>query len=199
MSNKKWLVLFICTFLLSACAVTGPADDGFDNSNEWVDIGRLFSGENKTIYKSDQKQASVKPIQAGSMALDEKTEFEQFKKWNKLRTEDRESAEYQEFLQWLNYQSFKTSRQWQSHFRKLTNRASLATCNMVPTIKSRIWNTLLAALSEAAFFDLKPTSFFPLIFVLTVLHKIPPRWAFAARRRNGTVNLKANRSDWRYE
>jgi len=103
MLNKKWLVLFLCIFLLGACAVTGPADDGYDNSNEWVDTGRLFSDEKKTVYSSEQKQASSK-------ALDDKAEFEQFKLWNKLRTEDRESAEYQEFLQWLNYQNFKTSQ-----------------------------------------------------------------------------------------
>ena len=111
MSNNKWLVLFICTFLLGACAVTGPADDGFDNSNEWVDTGRLFSDEQKTIYSSEQKQVSVKQDQVSSIALDDKAEFEQFKIWNKLRTEQMDSAEYQEFLQWLNYQNFKTSRQ----------------------------------------------------------------------------------------
>ena len=111
MLNKKHLVLFICTFLLSACAVTGPADDGFDNSNEWVDIGRLLSDEKKTVYSSEQKQVSVKQDQVSSIALDEKAEFEQYKRWNQLRTEDRESAEYQEFLLWLNYQNFKTSRQ----------------------------------------------------------------------------------------
>ena len=111
MLNKKHLAFFLCTFLPGACAVTGPADDGFDNSNEWVDIGRLFSDEQKTVYDSEQKQASVKPEQTSSVALDDKAEFEQFKIWNKLRTEEMDSEEYQEFLQWLNYQNFKTSRQ----------------------------------------------------------------------------------------
>ncbi|MCH6565911.1 MAG: hypothetical protein IH811_08570 [Proteobacteria bacterium] len=110
-SNIDSATLFLCTFLLGACAVTGPADDGFDNSNEWVDTGRLFSDEKKTVYSSEQKQVSVKQDQVSSIALDEKAEFEQFKRWNQLRTEDRESEEYQEFLQWLNYQNFKTSRQ----------------------------------------------------------------------------------------
>ena len=111
MSNKKWLVLFLCTFLPGACAVTGPADDGFDNSQEWVDIGRLLSDEKKTVYSSEQKQVSVKQDQVSSIALDDKAEFEQFKIWNKLRTEQMDSEEYQEFLQWLNYQNFKTSQQ----------------------------------------------------------------------------------------
>ena len=111
MLNKKRLALFLCTFLLGACAVTGPADDGFDNSNEWVDTGRLLSDEKKTIYSSEQKQVSAKQDQVSSIALDDKAEFEQFKRWTKLRTEDRESEEYQDFLQWLNYQNFKTSQQ----------------------------------------------------------------------------------------
>ena len=116
MLNKKHLALFLCTFLLGACAVTGPADDGFDNSHEWVDTGRLFSDEQKTLYSSEQKQVSAKQDQVSSIALDDKAEFEQFKIWNKLRTEEMDSNEYQEFLQWLNYQNFKTSQQWQSHF-----------------------------------------------------------------------------------
>ena len=111
MLNKKHLALFICTFLLGACTVTGPADDGYDNSNEWVNTGRLLSEEKKTMYDSEQKQVSVEPGQTSSITLDDKAEFEQFKIWSKLRTEDRESEEYQEFLQWLNYQNFKTSQQ----------------------------------------------------------------------------------------
>ncbi len=39
--------------------------------------------------------------------LDEKGEFELFKKWNELRAKGEESDEYQEFLQWLKYQEFK--------------------------------------------------------------------------------------------
>lgn len=110
MLNKKRLALFLCTFLLGACAVTGPADDGFDNSNEWVDTGRLLSSDTKTLYKSEQKQASGIPVETSSMVLDEKTEFEYFKIWNKLRTNGVDSEEYQEFLQWLNYQKFKTGQ-----------------------------------------------------------------------------------------
>jgi hypothetical protein len=108
MLNKNRLALFICTVLLGACTVTGPADDGYDNSNEWANNGRLFSSDTKTLYKSEQKQASAGQNQTSSMALDEKTEFENFKIWNKLRTKGIESEEYQEFLQWLNYQKFKT-------------------------------------------------------------------------------------------
>ena len=111
MLNKKHLAIFLYSFLLGACTVTGPADDGYDNSNEWVNTGRLLSDEKKTIYSSEQKQVSAKQDQVSSVALDDKAEFEQFKIWNKLRTEEMDSEEYQEFLQWLNYQNFKTSQQ----------------------------------------------------------------------------------------
>ena len=109
--NKKRLAIFLGSLLLGACTVTGPADDGYDNSNEWGNTGRLLSDETKTIYDSEKKQAAVKPEQTSSVGLDDKAEFEQFKIWNQLKTEDRESEEYQEFLQWLNYQNFKTSQQ----------------------------------------------------------------------------------------
>lgn len=46
----------------------------------------------------------------GDAPLDEKAEFEQFKAWNALRTNGADSAEYQEFLQWLEYQKFKNSQ-----------------------------------------------------------------------------------------
>lgn len=107
---KKRLTLFFYTFLIGACTVTGPADDGYVNSNEWVNNGRLFSSESKSIYSSEQKQASVQAKQTGLMASGEKSEFKQFKIWNRLRTEGVESKQYQEFTQWLNYQDFKAKQ-----------------------------------------------------------------------------------------
>ena len=113
MLNKKVTPLFIFVFLLGACAVTGPADDGYDNSNEWVENGRLGSEEIKTIYSSKEKQSpgepSVPAKQVSSMVLDEKSEFEYFKIWSELRAKGVESEEYTEFLQWLKYQEFKAN------------------------------------------------------------------------------------------
>ena len=39
------LAIFPLSLFLSACASTGPADDGFENSNESIDIGRIHTGE----------------------------------------------------------------------------------------------------------------------------------------------------------
>ena len=112
--NKMRLLLLFClAVLFNACAVTGPVDDGFERDNEWVDNGRLGSDEWKTfslpgVFGADKSSAEK---QANITGSDEKTEFEQFKIWQKLRTEGEKSNEYQEFLQWLNFQKFKSSQQ----------------------------------------------------------------------------------------
>jgi hypothetical protein len=112
MLNTKRLALFIYFLLLGACTVTGPADDGYDNSNEWVDNGHLLSNDTKTLYNSVQSQSAavLKPDQSNALALDEKTEFEQFKLWQKLRAAGTDSAQYQEFLEWLKFQEFKSTQ-----------------------------------------------------------------------------------------
>ena len=112
MLNITRLALLFCTLLLGACTVTGPADDGYDNSNEWVDNGTLLSDDARTIYDSEEKKSSaaVEPGQASTTATTDKDEFEQFKEWNQLRGQGVESAEYQEFLQWREYQKFKATQ-----------------------------------------------------------------------------------------
>ncbi len=112
MLNTNRLALLFCILLLGACTVTGPADDGYDNSNEWNDTGTLLSDDVKTIYSSEEKQNSttVEPAKAATSAANEKDEFEQFKAWNQLRSEGAESAEYQEFLQWQDYPKFKAAQ-----------------------------------------------------------------------------------------
>jgi len=52
----------------------------------------------------------AKPVVTASASLDEKAEFEQFKIWDNLRTNEADSAEYKEFLEWLKYQKFKAGQ-----------------------------------------------------------------------------------------
>jgi hypothetical protein len=121
MLNITRLALLFCTLLLGACTITGPADDGYDNSNEWTDNGTLMSDDARTIYDSEEKKSSaaVEPGQASTpattattatTATSDKDEFEQFKEWNRLRGQGVESAEYQEFLQWQEFQKFKATQ-----------------------------------------------------------------------------------------
>lgn len=56
----------------------------------------------------ESEQSSAMATQAAPVTtMDDKAEFEAFKKWNRLRTEGANSEEYQEFLLWLKYQQFK--------------------------------------------------------------------------------------------
>ena len=115
MLNITRLALLFCTLLLGACTITGPADDGYDKSNEWVDNGTLLSDDTKTLYDSEAKKSSatVEPAQTSTTATtatSDKDEFEQFKEWNRLRGQGVESAEYQEFLQWQEFQKFKATQ-----------------------------------------------------------------------------------------
>ncbi len=90
--------------------MTGPADDGYEKDNEWVDNGRLGLGGINTLFESEKKQVTENPEQTSSTALDEKSEFELFKIWTMLKAKGVESEEYREFLQWLNYQEFKAKQ-----------------------------------------------------------------------------------------
>jgi hypothetical protein len=100
-------------YLLTAAGCSsmnlGQIDETEDPRDDMPGPG-IFSDEegNTTLqWSNDKNQPSVEAAEVSSTTTDEKAEFEQFKLWNKLRIEDRESAEYQEFLQWLNYQDFK--------------------------------------------------------------------------------------------
>ena len=100
-------------YLLSAAGCSsmnlGEIDETQDPREEMPGPG-IFSdekGDTNLKWSNDKNQPLAEPVQSSSPTTDEKAEFEQFKVWNELRTEDRGSEEYQEFLQWLNYQEFK--------------------------------------------------------------------------------------------
>ena len=84
-----------------------PGPGIFDDSN----------GESPFTWSSDAKDSTAPAAKPGSVAAagaasasaPEQAEFEEFKLWNRLRTEGVESAEYREFLQWLEYRKFKSA------------------------------------------------------------------------------------------
>lgn len=68
-------------------------------------------GDALTWHTGKQKPAAAAaPVPTDAPLLDEKAEFEQFKKWDHLRTNEPESPEYQEFLEWLKFQKFKAAQ-----------------------------------------------------------------------------------------
>ena len=103
-------------FLLTAAGCSsmnlGQIDETQDHREEMPGPGIFSDEEGNTPLKlsTDKNQPSVEAAKVSSTTMDDKAEFEQFKRWNKLRTEDKESKEYQEFLLWLSYQEFKASQ-----------------------------------------------------------------------------------------
>ena len=82
MSNKSISIIIALSFLTVACTATGPADDGFENSNESVDIGRLLTddGEAYTIYNSDDKKSDTPSTDAKTI-----TDFEAYEQWKQAK------------------------------------------------------------------------------------------------------------------
>jgi hypothetical protein len=91
----------------------GQIDETPDDREEMAGPG-VFSdddGETKLQWSTDKnKSTTTAAVATGDSGLDEKAEFEQFKVWNELKTKGADSEEYQEFLQWLDYQKFKNSQ-----------------------------------------------------------------------------------------
>ena len=67
-------------------------------------------GESPLTLKTGADKEAAKPAPVAAPVMDEKAEFEQFKKWDDLRTNAADSAEYQEFLEWIKYQKFKAGQ-----------------------------------------------------------------------------------------
>ena len=90
----------------------GQIDETEDPRDDMPGPGVLSNdnGESTLKWSVDDNQPSEEVKHSSLTNLDEKAEFEHFKKWNELRTRGVESDEYQEFLQWLKYQEFKAQQ-----------------------------------------------------------------------------------------
>lgn len=115
MPTKSRLLQAVLTALLllnaAGCSSVnlGQIDETPNDREEMAGPGILADDKGETALKwsSNDKPTASNPEPSDVTALDEKAEFEQFKIWNELRTRGSESAEYREFLQWLEYQEFK--------------------------------------------------------------------------------------------
>lgn len=98
--------------LLMGCTVTGPADDGYENSNEWVDNGRLLSEDVKTIYNSDI-QPDSSDVSNNAFDTNADMDYSAYIQWQQAK--EKNTAEYQKFKQW---QEFENYDQWKKQQRQ---------------------------------------------------------------------------------
>ncbi len=111
---KPALLTGILLFVTAGCSSVnlGQIDETEDPRLDMPGPG-VFSnddGESAINWSTDNTQSPVETEQPNSVVMDDKSEFEQFKIWNKLRTEGVESDDYQEFLRWLDYRKFKSGQ-----------------------------------------------------------------------------------------
>jgi len=99
MLKSKLIILFI-PVLLVGCTVTGPADDGYERDNEWVDNGRLLSSDTKTVYSSNKKQSTEK-----AEVNNDNADYTDYEQW--LQAKDKNSKEYQKFKKWKEFEEFQ--------------------------------------------------------------------------------------------
>jgi hypothetical protein len=111
---KRVVLVSILLVTAASCSSTnlGNIDETEDPRENMSGPGVLANedGETPLTLKTGKNRQPAKPVATGSGPLDEKAEFEQFKKWDNLRTNEVDSAEYKEFLEWLKYQKFKAGQ-----------------------------------------------------------------------------------------
>ena len=90
----------------------GNIDETEDSREDMSGPGVLANEQGETPLKletgASKKTVNAAPV--SSTPSEEQAEFEQFKKWDDLRTHGVESPEYQEFLEWIKYQKFKAGQ-----------------------------------------------------------------------------------------
>jgi hypothetical protein len=111
---KRVVLVSILLVTAAGCSSTnlGNIDETEDPRENMSGPGVLANedGETPLKLKTGNNKQAAKPVATGSDPLDEKAEFEQFKKWDNLRTNEADSAEYKEFLEWIKYQKFKAGQ-----------------------------------------------------------------------------------------
>ncbi len=118
--KKPFFVLLPIALFISACSVTGPAEDQWDfdrNNEERLDV-KGFLGLPTTEEAEAAKQRK-KAAQSGrvyysspaysteNLALDEQSfkDFEEFKAWRRAKEEG--SIDAQEYREWVEYQQYR--------------------------------------------------------------------------------------------
>ncbi len=113
MKAQSALSIALVAFLPGACTITGPADDGFANSQESVSIGRLFSDDDEgyTLFRSRKDEANPGGSVETLPETGGETEFRAFQEWSRARRDN--TPDYQKFRLWQEFESFQRWREQQ--------------------------------------------------------------------------------------
>ena len=112
--QRRTVLASILLVVAAGCssANLGNIDETDDPRETMPGPGVLDDEQGKTplTMETGGDKTSATAAQTSVAPMDEKAEFEQFKKWDHLRTNAAESAEYKEFLEWIKYQRFKAGQ-----------------------------------------------------------------------------------------
>ncbi len=90
----------------------GDIDETMDHRDDMSGPG-IFSddtGQSKLSWNSKSQESIDEATDVNKVKKEDLNEFELYKDWKKLETEGKNSAEYQEFLQWLEFQKLKAAQ-----------------------------------------------------------------------------------------
>jgi hypothetical protein len=87
----------------------GPGVFAQDDGQPALSWSSDSGSDEPTAAAAQPASTSTASTAATATAATDKAEFEQFNAWNELRSKGRNSAEYREFQQWLEYQKFKAA------------------------------------------------------------------------------------------
>ena len=110
---RYWLASLLLSMMAgSACsnANLGDIDESVDAREEMPGPGIFANSEGESSLTWSSESNDSGSATADSNSTSAQAEFEQFKLWNQLRSEGADSAEYREFLQWLEYRKFKAAQ-----------------------------------------------------------------------------------------
>jgi hypothetical protein len=111
--KKSFLLLLPLSVVLSACSVTGPAEDQWDadrKTDETIDTDGWFGKgdtKNSTSHTAQGRVYSSSSYNTENLALDEESfnDFEAFKAWR--RAQESGSVDAQEYRDWVEYQKYR--------------------------------------------------------------------------------------------
>lgn len=106
MKNRTLITFSLAALATAACTVTGPADDGFENSHESLSTGRLFSDDEAgfTIYRSGQAKQTKQTSAATTATSLEDIDYAAYQQWWQAR--ETNSPEYRKFKLWQEFENY---------------------------------------------------------------------------------------------